>query len=432
MERRHGGRVRAAARLALLIALAQAAGSRTAAAHPLDTYGAGPRAAALGSALTAQAEGALAAHYNPAGAGAAAEPELSVAFTHHRPALRVNGADWASDPLSLWHIGLAGPLPGSPQLARWVGYALSVALPQSGIYELRQPDDRALGFPLLEGRNRRLVLAGSLSVRPLPWLRLGMGVGLLPQVPGRVIIDLSDSEGVSSTEIDIDYDWSPRLGLQAALPAGLELGLALRRGHEMALGLPVEVVVTEGFPVSAAVEGPAYGTPDRATLGLSWRPDPAFLLLGDLGWYRFSSLGQESPTVTILDGAGRVSSEFTVSDPKMRDVWVPQLGAEFWPRPWLALRAGWAYHPSPLPAQTGVSNLLDAARHIGSLGLGLRWTDLGPWGPSRLELDLYGQVQRLTPLAWEKDSVLVGNQGYPTVTAAGQVYSSGLGLTVTP
>jgi len=83
--------------------------------------------------------------------------------------------------------------------------------------------------------------------------------------------------------------------------------------------------------------------------------------------------------------------------PSFSDRWVPRIGAEYWgagfgptrvvhddaerPLVRLPLRAGYAYEKSPVPDQSGITNLIDADRHSLTLGLGIElnrpWEALG-------------------------------------------------------
>ena len=401
-------------------------------ANPIDTYGFGSRAVAQGGAVTGRVEGALAPHYNPAGVARQLGARLHVGLSHQAPNIKVNDAADSDRSLSLWHVGVALPLP----LGRWLSSRLALgaaaALPSDGIYKVRQADDRDVAFPLLGARNRRLAFAFALAWRITPRIRLGGGASLLPDVPGRVLVDLSDASGDTSTAIDIDYDWAPTAGLQIDLPLGLAAGLSYRAGHATDISLPVYVSVTETLPVTTRISGPAFSSPRRWLLGVAWTWEKHLQIGVDLGWYAFSDLNHDSPEVSVLDTDGQVTGEFTVTSPKLDDVLVPRVGIEWWPWPWLATRTGYEFHPTPVPAQRGVTNLLDGDRHVVSAGLGLRLPSLGDGAPERIDLDLHGQLHRLETIAWEKEEMLVGNPGYPTVRASGHVLSAGVAVTVTP
>lgn len=416
-----------------LLPLALLAGG-PAVAHPLDALGLGSRSSAMGSAVTAGVDREVAAHYNPAGVVGGSRTAVSLGMNRQAAHLEVDGQELPTDPSLLWELGLAVPLPLPPALdGQRLGLGVVAVLPQEGIYRLRQPDDRAIRFPLLDGAGRRLVLAWALGWQPIPWLRAGAGAALLPNVPGRVLLDLGEDGGVNATAIDIEYDWSLSAGLAVDLPWDLELGFSYRQGQQMTIDLPVQVEVTQAFAISALVTGPAFFTPPMIAGGLAWHSPDRLLRLGlDLAWYGYSAYQIESPTVALADAAGRPVRELTVDGSRYDDVLCPRAGAEWWLLRWLALRGGYGYHPTPVPAQRGVTNLLDGDRHVFALGLGVKLPDLGSWAPGPLFVDLHGQVQWMEPVAWEKEEILVGNAGYPTLTGRGAVSALGLTLRVAP
>ncbi|MDY0059722.1 MAG: hypothetical protein RBU45_07940 [Myxococcota bacterium] len=415
----------------MLVALALGAAGELR-ADPFETYGFTSRGAALGDAQTAAASRPAAAYDNPALLVDDGGHELLFGLSHHQAQLRVNGERLATDPLWLWNLGFATPLPFLPGLADRAAFGASVGLPASGLLLVREQDDQAVTFPRLDHRNQRLVAALGLAWRPLPWLRLGGGATLLPDVPGEVAVDIAREAGSSSLAIDIDYDWALGAGLAVDLPKDVRVALAWRQGQQIDLELPVDVAVTEGLPVLVRVSGPAFFTPERLTGGVAYRPIADLLVTADLQYLRYAAEPAESPTVELIDPQGNVTRRFPVEQPDSRSVLSPRVGAELWLQPWLCLRAGYAYLPTPTPPQEGRTNRLDGDRHAVALGLGLEVQPTATWLPRRLALDLHLQGQRMTPVAWEKQEILVGNPGYPTLTGEGRLLSAGLDLRIAP
>ncbi|HEV8247211.1 MAG TPA: hypothetical protein VGP93_15645, partial [Polyangiaceae bacterium] len=84
----------------------------------------------------------------------------------------------------------------------------------------------------------------------------------------------------------------------------------------------------------------------------------------------------------------------------------------------LALRAGYFYEASPLPAQSGVANRFDNARHVLTLGYGVRFQTQGHGA----RLDLAYQHHELVARLHEKlGSVSSDNPGYPAASSDGTV-----------
>src|SRR5690606_41792740 len=70
----------------------------------------------------------------------------------------------------------------------------------------------------------------------------------------------------------------------------------------------------------------------------------------------------------------------------------------------LTVRAGYASVPTPVPAQTGVTNFADSNRHV--IGVGGTFAFEWDWLELPFELDAGVQFQRLTPRTALKDDPL--------------------------
>jgi len=121
-----------------------------------------------------------------------------------------------------------------------------------------------------------------------------------------------------------------------------------------------------------------------------------------------------------------------VVEVKTRDILVPRFGMEyrfptiqsFW---WsgdldLALRWGYAYHPTPFVPDKGGTNLVDSDTHTASTGFGMMFNNL-------FSLDIYGQYQYFTPITVKKESI---NPGMPfeSYTADGHILAGGLSASI--
>jgi hypothetical protein len=104
------------------------------------------------------------------------------------------------------------------------------------------------------------------------------------------------------------------------------------------------------------------------------------------------------------------------------DTWTPRLGAELrrrvGERVRLAARAGYAYAPTPIPEQVGLTSFADPPRHLVSVGGGVEVAGLGrvlarPWS-----VDVALQWHELEGHATRKDAAFSPGAGF---TSGGRI-----------
>ncbi len=101
--------------------------------------------------------------------------------------------------------------------------------------------------------------------------------------------------------------------------------------------------------------------PQSIAAGVAFRVLPDFELEGDVNWTGWSSFDQLD--ITLPDGSHSVTPE------GYRDTYTWRAGAEYrLPRYALALRAGYAYDPTPIPRQYLTVQLPDINRQVVSVG----------------------------------------------------------------
>ena len=407
--------------------LISVAGSSKPWAHPFDTYGFTSRMIALGGAGTAAATDVDATYYNPAAVTRAGGLAAGVGFLFAEDFLSVNDDAADVDPHVYYHLGLATSLPLGELLEDRIFVSVAIGLPHEGLFDVHQPDDEAVNFVFWENRNRRLVLSGALAARVVDWLSIGIGTTLLPDVTGRVQADLTGEEGNNAMRVEVDYNFAVTAGLLLEPLEWLSVGVAYRGAHYTEILMPVDVEVATGVPpVLAEVLAPAFSLPHEVAFGATVTPFGALLLTADATWYDYSSFRYSSPDVTVLDRDGEALQESRRAPVEFSDVVALRLGAEWAVLPEVLLRLGYGFVPSPVPPQTGVPNLLDGARNVLSLGVGLEAPERWLWeGVSRLALDIHGQISLLESRAFEKELFAPENPGFPTISMSGGTFSLG-------
>ena len=348
----------------------------TASANPFDVWGFGSRGIALGSAGTAAADGVGAGYYNPAAITRSRALSVCLGILVADDFLKSTGSQGSESGADIaasihYQLGIAAPVPMGGVMKERIFVALAASFPQDEIYDVDLPDSRELSFPFWEARNRRLVLSASVAGRITDWLSASIGLTLLPDVAGDVQVNLLDSNGRNAGRIQVDYDLAPVAGLYVTPLPWLSLGVVYRGEHSTNINLPVAVEVLSGVPpVAATIVAPAYAQPHQVAVGVATRAFDGLLIAADLSWSNYSRFRYSSPSVTSFDTEGEVLQTGEVPVVQMSDTFSPRLGVEWEALGWLALRGGYGFVPSPVPPQTQSTNLLDAHRHVLSLGLG--------------------------------------------------------------
>jgi hypothetical protein len=293
-----------------------------------------------------------------------------------------------------------------------------------------------------------LNLAAAVSVRPARWLSLGGGAGYLAAVTGSFDVKgtalLSDAQGH-------EYDSQLRHAVDAELEARryLMLGATVELPALSLAAKPLNVVVALSFRDEAKLEQALSGNLDgKLDTGLFPIPvqysfetrsllafEPRQFVLGisaeraklrgevDLGfeqWSRYPSpFARTGTQVSAQVPAGLPitlppSSELPPAEAAgFHDRWSLRAGlqrtVEMSSADRLALRAGYAYLPTPVPRQSDLGRLLDAPEHTFSVGGG--WA-LASGNDAWTKLDAFGLFDYLPKHRLERGPRLFFAQGY--------------------
>ena len=412
------------ASLVLLMSVASSA-----LANPFDTFGYTPRAAGMGGAFTGAACSYEATYYNPAGLARLASPEVGIGVLMWRPVLHVNDAESpANVTRALVDLGFGTPIPLGRGLGRILFMGTNLAFPGGTLYAIRAQPLAKPHFPFLEDRNRRLVFNLALAVRVTRVLSIGAGISLLPDVSGDVNVDLTDAGTKNAVSVDADMHLSPNVGVLVEPMEGLTVGLTWRGANRTYLKLPVSVFVGESSakPINIEVLSYDYSTPHQLALGAAFRRS-RFEVALDVTYSFYRYFNQSSPTVNLLDSTGKVTNTSAVPNPNFRDTWAVRMGGEVRVMDPLVMRAGFGFVQSPVPAQTGETNLLDGHRFTLSLGAGFDMAEVQ--GPP-VVVDAHFAWTKMQTNRDAKSSVITSNPGYPTIEGSGSVFFGGVSAKV--
>jgi hypothetical protein len=415
--------------LALLLAIA---GRADAAAS--TTFAETSRVAALADAVSARPGDAGSMLMNPAGLADITEPEviLSGSFDHLSQWFARTNEPQTDLGRSFGAFGFAAatPLPGPWWLKR-VRVGLALDLPAQYVLQVDIPErvDQPTS-PFYDSRPNRVSALTAVAIDVFDQLKIGGGVNLTPSlttpttvkfVPGRSSSIQNDV--VISLDRDMPLAASPFVGVRAQPLSFLGLALVFRGSD-----------VSHSSGNQSTTAGPIIAKSPVDYL-IFW--DPAQLVFGtSLGPFQGVSLSLDA---TYSDWSAFRSGFDQALTPPFSNTLSVMGGVEWSTLPWLTLRAGGGYEPSPIPAQSGDTNYLGAGTTVLALGAGV---DLRKICHAPLTVDFHvrgrlGSEQSATKNAaslTDADPTTPGQQidnlGYPGFQSRSSLYQAGLTLTL--
>lgn len=402
-----------AAGLLALGALAAAGGPVRASTY--DIFGLSARDVAMGNAMTAAATGYAAIYYNPAALTATSQQQLGLGLTLTLPEVYVDRGDRASGRPTVLppsHFGLSlgwmKPLPGvfDGKLALGVG----LYLPGERLVRVEGVDPQRPQFYLYQNLQDKLLIHAAAAVELTEWLSVGVGVEVLADLGGSVVLDMNILSGEFARRdlaVSLDPTAAPVAGVHFHPGDGVAIGLSYRGSSALSFNLPIHVSDGDALALDIEVEQTVLWTPHQLSLGVAWTlPDPALTLALDATLALWSGAPDPSPRLSVdvegylleafgLAGALDLSTRTAPIAVGFTDTVTARVGAEWKALPWLTLRGGYFYRPTPAPRQTGVTAYLDNDAHVLALGAGVDF--LSPLGeaPTAVRLDLAAQLTLL-------------------------------------
>jgi Outer membrane protein transport protein (OMPP1/FadL/TodX) len=421
-------------------------------ANPLDPFGFGSRATAMGGATAADSQDFSANYYNPAGLALARRMEISVGYVNVDQSLSIDGKDSGVDPVRAIVAGIVAPgtVAGIP-----FAFGFGLHLPDDRLSRVRALPEDQPRWELYDNRNQLLYLAANLAISPWPWLQIGGGASFLSSttatldISGQVNIYASDSSQLrSAVDADLTAVRYPQAGVRVALGDAVALALVYRGQFALDLDLKANLRGNISGLTTAIYDLQTDSVnnflPQQVVLGGSWKVGPAVRADLDFTWVNWSAYVPPVAVVQValdipppLGGWPANITPPTTPAPTvvlpihMHDTVVPHLGVEVRALDTRKLqafvRAGYEYDKTPIPPQTGETNYVDRDRHAFSFGLGARGMDLLAELPRDLRLDGHVQLSELPTATTVKSNPadLVGEY-----TAGGTMWNVGVTLTM--
>lgn len=362
-----------------LAACALALVASHASATAANLFGMGAKSAALAGADVADAEPSTSAFTSPAAADERGV-RIAVGYGYGAPRLELSGERAPVRDVSGLDLGV--------QLGRAIGEvrvggAVALHLPDGYLARIGFRPGAEPQFVLYEASLQRMTFDGVLAAGLGP-LSIGAGASVVADVGGNGVDfalgqDATGTYADAATDLTLPYHVAPIAG------ARLDLGkaaLALRYRAPIAIDLDLDTrarVAIQANPLDGLTNVAVRGASgyDPATIDLASRIDvsPFLRALVALEYQRWSAAPSPAADVALELHLGTNPSELQGKfvEPRLRDTLSPRVGVELRPsgaEGALRLYGGYAYSPSPVPAQNGFTSYADAPRHTLALGAG--------------------------------------------------------------
>ena len=357
-----------------LLGLALAGAAAPARATPSGLYGVGPRSTALVGGGSSLPLGPASTLVNPAELAQNETKELSFGLCATDFSLSYDTLE-GSRPFDAElgkavMIGAVAPLLRPDADGFRAGLGLFAQTPPDYLVRAHAPFPEEPSFPLLVDRASALDLGVGLGIG-FHQFSFGAGVEVLAALRGKQAVGTSAVPSGVGTELF--PAWAPVLGLGVDFGQAGQLGVSfrsvLRADFDVEVPAPKLADLVEIAPLN--VSGVAHYEPLKLDAEFSRGFGPLRLLLG-ARYERWSAFpGWVGPTVVCPAGVACGTPE--PPPPDYSDIVSPRLGIEGTIDARVVevgLRGGYAFVPSPVPEQTGVSNTFDATRH--AFGAGYR------------------------------------------------------------
>ena len=381
-------------------------------ADQFNLYGYGPRAAAMGGALTADANDYTAVFYNPALLVTRKEINFGFHFQWYRmlsdvqpkqttPALDCTSCN-PPDAVG-YSVGLLFPLAG--KVKNRVAVGLGIYLPSAVMLRVSAPDPTTPYWYRYNSNPERIVVHAGAGIHIVDWLNVGIGVQALADLVGDgadVQVDLF-SKIVKKRQLNsyLGTRVSPVFGVNLSPWKRLRFGATFRMEMKLVYEIPAKVDLEGIGTLSFAVVGVAHYTPHTLAFGVAYDVTDQLTLSLDGEWMNWSAAnavgcrpggprftgGTCSPYVSLtidlsgptlaalgLDSALDLASP--QNDPGFSDTLSVRFGGEYRLSERFAARLGVSYRPTPVPKQNVEgTNLLDGTTVGIAGGVGINFPD---------------------------------------------------------
>lgn len=374
-------------------------------------------------AVTAGAAPVSAAGSNPARLIDTKGIEVSAGLVVADDRLRINGEDAGLETYEGWRVGIAAALPIGKHLDRLFA-GVSLHLPNDGLFDV---ENTAVDTPVVirtGSQARRLSLDAAVAARVWERISVAAGLSLMPDVIADVNIDFTEDRAKSHSSVRVDYKLAPIVGIYAEPIEGLHLGVTWRGAAQLSLDVPAAIRVSESVGnIRARLKGYAYSEPHDIRLGI--RYDFSRFVMDDLcrfeveldaAYRHYTSPIATHAEVSLYDEEGNEMGATVRTPQAFKDAWEIRTVLIWRPMDGIDVSAAYAFEKTPIPAQSGVFNVLDGDRHVVAFG-GSFW--FSPEYAPEMGFSVAAQFGIYMPRTMEKDIFAPENAGFPNISFRG-------------
>jgi long-chain fatty acid transport protein len=346
-------------------------------ADNLDEFGLGPRASAMGGAMTGLASDWTATYYNPAGLIGSKHVNTEIGFQYAdyqlnfstlRGGSQVDSRTNRIDPLSAYTLGFSSTIAVDEPDRIAVGIGLFIPTRHVTNISEETPSDQPEWVFYGDHQDRLQVIPG-VAVKIIDGLSVGGAATIFATSKGGSIANVGPPLDASFS-LDLKPSIGGIFGIFFQPMKELSFGLTYRTERSFKLTFEVDTTVI-GLITPITLQAIDFYTPHQASLGTAIDLlDGRALLALDFTYlayhaFRDTFLVATSPTLPTL----------TKQNGNFNDEYIPRVGLEFAATDWLCLRAGYYYRSSPVGQQRNKTfNIVDSDEHVFTVGVGFEYS----------------------------------------------------------
>jgi long-chain fatty acid transport protein len=345
-------------------------------------------------------------------------------------------------------LGVAGPVTSH------LGVGMALYLPRGALLRERFHPPDVPFFLDYDSRPQRLVVLVGAGYRAERHLSLGAGLSVIAHTKGDVRAGVPLGDPNAEVEIATDLDLVAALSVNAGVLYRPVMCLTLGLTYRGQLSLDVvsvqdvrTVIVTGLLPpfeieLPMRMEAITQFSPRQVAFGIAGEPLEGWTLIGDVVYINWSAYRPPFPKIEIdysyLSGI-TIDKPYIppVPDVGFKDTLVPKIGVEYHLDRRVTVRAGYAFEPSPVPEQTGETNILDGDKQVVSAG----WGIILNRGARVIRIDthlqgIFGEEgtfakdpNRLRDEDPKRTGLQTKNPGYPGMRAESRTFGGGITVT---